>query len=271
MKTRFLRHSASSYASLKRHNSQFDFARRRALRVFKSNAIYSFIPKNACSTLRLSIAIDNGAIKTPDDFGWIHQNNATFSAELADLITADYTFVVLRCPYRRLASVYLDKIVGRTGTAWQLHATLNYTIDLDEFTFTDFVKVLQNKKIRTSDIHWQEQVDFLIYEEYDDYFCLEEFEQVASQLKQKINLNVVDARGLTKHGSDRYMILDENEDFSTTNPLDILFLLKKEGKYPHPKSLFTEELRAIVEDCYKDDIKLYCSLFDPANLLFGDA
>ncbi|NER52069.1 MAG: sulfotransferase family protein, partial [Symploca sp. SIO1A3] len=224
MKTRFLLHAASSYQSLKHHNPQFNFAKRHALRLFKSNAIYSFIPKNACSTLRLSLAIDNGVIKNTDDFQWIHNNNDTFSAELADLATADYTFVVLRCPYRRLASVYLDKIVGWKFSARQLQKALKGAIDLNEVTFTDFVKELKKQEIRTCDIHWREQVDFLIYEEYDDYFCVEDFEKVVSQLKQKIDLKVIDARNLTKHGSDQYILIDENEDFSRTRSLDILYL-----------------------------------------------
>jgi len=269
MKTRFLLHSASSYKSLKRHNLSFNFAKRHALRLFKSNAIYSFIPKNACSTLRLSLAIDNGVIKTTDDFQWIHNNNDTFSAELADLATADYTFVVLRCPYKRLASVYLDKIVGQTFSARQLQKALKDSINLEKLTFTDFVKELKEKEIRKCDIHWREQVDFLIYEEYDDYFCLEDFEKTVIQLKQKIGLQVIDARSLTKHGSDQYILLDENEDFSQTNSLDILYL-KKKGHCPHHKSLFNEEVREIVEDCYKDDIKLYSSIFGTHNLLFSE-
>ena len=270
MKARFLRYSASSYKPLKKQNSQFDFSRKHALCLFRSNAIYTFIPKNACSTLRLSLAVENGVIKTPDDFGWIHSNNGTFSAELADLIRADYTFVVLRCPYKRLASTYLDKIVGRTGTAWQLKAALRHSINLDEFTFSDFVQALKSEKTRKSDIHWREQVDFLVYEEYDDYFCLENFEYAVSRLKEKIDFNIIDARSFTKHGTDRYKILDENEDFSTTNPIDLLFLLKKDGHCPHPKSLYNQELREIVKDCYGEDIKLYSSLFGISNLLFPE-
>ncbi len=273
MKIRFLRHSTSSYKSLLRQNPQFDLARRHALRLFRSNAIYSFIPKNACSTLRLSLAIDNGAIKKPDEFGWVHHNNGTFSAELVDLITANYTFVMLRCPYKRLASAYLDKIVGRTAVAWQLQTTLRYSIDLDKFTFSDFVKELRKEEIRKSNIHWREQVDFLVYEEYDDYFCLEDFEYAVSQLKQKIDLNVIDARGLTKtkHSTDQYKILDKNLDFSQTNPLDILFLLKKDGNCPHPKSLYNQELKEIVEDCYREDIELYSAMFKTSNLLFPES
>ena len=268
METRFLRHSSATYSSLKRRNPQFDFARRHALRLFRSNAIYSFIPKNACTTLRLSLAISNGVIKTPDDFNWIHNNNDTFSAELADLAIANYTFVVLRCPYRRLVSAYLDKIVDRTAAAWDLQNTLKRSINLDKFTFVDFVKELKKKFIRKSNIHWREQIDFLIYEQYDDYFCLEEFESAVNQLKQKIDLKVIDARNLTKHGSDQYTLLGESESFFTVSPLDILFL-KRKGTYPHPKSLFNEELIEIVQVCYKDDVELYASIFGDSKLLFS--
>jgi hypothetical protein len=92
-------------------NAAHQFAARHALSIYGARAIYSFIPKNGCSTLRFSVACANGCIDGPSDIDWIHSNNLTFSATLHELVTAQYTFTVLRCPYSRLASVYLDKIV----------------------------------------------------------------------------------------------------------------------------------------------------------------
>ena len=47
-------------------NAEHAFAERHALNVYKSNSIYSFIPKNACSTLRLSLAVANGVVTDGD-------------------------------------------------------------------------------------------------------------------------------------------------------------------------------------------------------------
>ena len=84
-----------------------------ALKIYKTGAIDTFIPKNACSTMRLSVAIANCCIADASGFEWIHNNNDTFRANLEDLIRATYTFVILRDPFVRLASCFLDKIVPR--------------------------------------------------------------------------------------------------------------------------------------------------------------
>ncbi len=48
---RALRYSTSTNLSLKRGNPQHAFAASNALCFYPQNAIYTFIPKNACSSL----------------------------------------------------------------------------------------------------------------------------------------------------------------------------------------------------------------------------
>ena len=81
---RLFRFARTSHAGL-HANARHQLAAGHALRIYHSNAIYSFIPKNACSTMRLSLAIANCCIRDAADFNWIHQNNATFSANLEAL------------------------------------------------------------------------------------------------------------------------------------------------------------------------------------------
>ena len=116
MPNRTLKNSSSSYANLNQ-NPSFKFANNHALMIYNSDALYTFIPKNACSTMRLSLAMANGCISDTKDYNWIHKNNATFVVNLVEIIKAKYTFVILRDPFRRLASVYIDKIVDRTVEA----------------------------------------------------------------------------------------------------------------------------------------------------------
>src|SRR5918999_530628 len=120
MGIRTLRYAGASTKPLAQ-NIQHAWAQQYALKVYRANAIYSFIPKNACSTMRLSLALANGCIKSAAEFNWIHHNNPTFRATLQDLAIADYTFVILRCPYARLASCFLDKFVGKYPVAWQFY------------------------------------------------------------------------------------------------------------------------------------------------------
>ena len=156
---RVLNYATQTYGPLP-NNPDHRFASSYALQFYASNAIYTFIPKNACSTLRLSLAIANGCIESTADFNWIHQNNQTFRADLPSLITASYTFTVLRCPYARLASVYLDKIVGRDLDAWNLLDLLKREIEIEALTFERFILSLTRPPIRRGNIHWRPQVDF---------------------------------------------------------------------------------------------------------------
>ena len=101
-------------------NQAHQFALRHAIRIFGSNAVYTLVPKNGCSTLRLSIALANGCIEEPSRVNWIHANNQSFPATTESAFLADYTFVVVRCPFERLYSAFMDKIVNIDVESWNL-------------------------------------------------------------------------------------------------------------------------------------------------------
>lgn len=264
---RFLKHTTFNFGPLS-HNPRYNFARNHALSIYGAEAIYSFIPKNACSTLRTSIAYANGCIESADDFNWIHKNNATFNASLSELAKAKYTFAILRCPYSRLASVYLDKIVSKNVVAWNLFDLMERTIDLDDLSFSDFVKCLESMPVRIGEIHWRQQSDFLVYKEYDDYFCLSEFQHAVVELDKKISLKIIDARSLTNHGIDQLKLID-SECFAYT-PAREIAAMKKVGNCPSPHALFDERLMAEVATLYAEDFALYRDVIGEKGLLFSN-
>ncbi|MCP4061195.1 MAG: sulfotransferase family protein [Pseudoalteromonas sp.] len=248
-------------------NGMHQFCMNYAMNIFEQDAIYTFIPKNACSTLRLSVALSNGCIRSIEHVNWIHANNQTFKPSLKEAATAKYKFVVLRCPYRRLASVFLDKFVAKEPDAWLYRDVRNREVNLDDLTFEQFVKSLAAQVIRVANIHWRPQNHFLLYDEYDDYFALENFDEAITTLKQKINFDVVDARHLTQHGTDKLEKVDD-KNYSQTSVFDIA-VLKRQGKCPSYSSLFTTELVNLVKQAYIDDISLYISRCDKRDLLFN--
>ncbi|MDE0950290.1 MAG: sulfotransferase family 2 domain-containing protein [Halioglobus sp.] len=251
---RIFRYSRKNYGKLSANN-QHSFAQRHALNIYSSDSIYSFIPKNACSTMRTSLAIANGCIKDNSDFNWIHQNNDTFTANLSELAKAKYSFAILRCPFSRLLSVYLDKIVDRNNAAWRYVDLHHKKIGLEDITFEFFVKSMCKKRIRDADIHWRPQINFLVYEEYDDYFAFEDFPKLTETLQDKIGLELVDARPLTKHGTDGYRKLSKKEPYRL-GPLELL-AYKNGGAMPTLETMYNDELVACVERAYKSDIALY--------------
>jgi len=266
MKKRQLNYAAASYISLFK-NAQHQFAQAFALRIYRSDSVYSFIPKNACSTMRVSLAMANGCIDNIADYNWIHCNNDTFKADLASLIQAKYTFVILRCPFARLASAYLDKIVDTTGVAWELYDAVQRKIEIEEMTFRVFVNTITKTNVLRSNIHWQPQMDFLVYKDYDDYFNLETFATAKATIETKAEIEIVDARKLTRHGIDRFELVGE-ENYADYLP-EAIRSMKKTGKAPKPAALYDDELIAKVSEIFKKDIVLYKSLFGDKNLMFS--
>jgi hypothetical protein len=254
-RSRLLKYAGSDDGNLQL-NLRHQVAASHALNIYGSGTIYTYIPKNACSTMRLSLAIANGCIADASRIEWIHENNDTFRADLRDLVCAIYTFVVLRDPFARLASCFLDKIVSQKRPAQRLRELAMSGLNLDTITFADFVDFLCEPAVLAGNIHWRPQTDFLVYEHYDDYFSVENFAAAAAAIRVRAGLEVVDARPLTAHGLDRYCLLPAQADHSTT-PVQEIARLKRHGDCPDPRSLYTPSLVDTVARLYAADLLLY--------------
>lgn len=261
---RRLRYSATSTETLEK-NARHAYAARWALSLYDAGAVYSLIPKNGCSTLRLSLAVANGAIEGPEEINWIHHNNFTFTASLGELLTARYTFAILRCPFARLASCYLDKIVGRNFPFWKLDHLTGRERDPNDWTFRRFIEALADDEVREGDEHWRPQHDFLVYETYDDLFDLADFGTMKRTLAEKTDLTLIDARPYTRHGIDGLARIEGSGP--DTGPLDLL-VMRAAGKVPEPRTLFDEEVIARVEELYADDLALVRRHF-PQSVMFA--
>lgn len=263
--SRKLNHISGTLSNLK-NNNDFQHALRHTLQIFHHNAIFSFIPKNACSTMRYSIAIANEFINGENDINWIHNNNQTFNADLKSLITSAYTFVILRCPFTRLASTFLDKFVTQSPDAFRYYAISNRTINLLHLTFRQFVKSLSKPSILKHNIHWRPQVDFLIYENYDDYFAIENFKHIEVSLQEKIGFQIKDARPLTKHAIASLTTINENEINSDMSVIELMNL-KNDGKIVSYRSLYDNNIYNLASKLYNMDIQLYNNKFGSDSLM----
>ena len=263
--TGLLRHARHELVRLD-NNPAHTFAAGHALMHYASGAVYSFIPKNGCSTMRYSLAIANNCITSPEDWMWIHPNNSTFAANLPDLVRAPFSCVILRCPHARLASVFLDKIVDKTPELWQLYRLSGDGFDPDTLTFRDFVNMIAQDDILTANVHWRPQVDFLIYETYSQVFALEAFGTAVKTLKDEINLDIRDARKLTRHGTDG-VTLQKSSLFSDM-PLSKLSDMKRGGTLPARILLYDDGLAHLVAEVYAEDMTLYDTYLDSKQLTF---
>lgn len=266
MAGRLLRYAGADIGPLPK-NKAHRFAADHALVAYASGAVYSFIPKNACTTLRVSLALANGCIATPDDWTWIHLNNATFRATLRDLATAPVTFVILRCPHARLASVFLDKVVGRRPEFWRLYAADRDRPDPEALTFRAFVTLLEDPELFDHDMHWRPQTDFLVYADYDLWIPLERFADHGAALADRAGVPIVDARGLAGHGTDG--LTPQSGAFADT-PLYRLAEMRRAGKVPRHAALYDADLALRVAGLYAEDGALYRKRFGPDDMLFPE-
>lgn len=262
---RLLRYAAASNGPLA-DNRQHQFAAQFALEIFEPRAIYSLIPKNACSTLRFALSRANGAISNLDQINWIHENTHTFRAGLRELATATYTFVVLRCPFRRLASAFLDKIVGRYPPFWRAFPQSREQVDPGRITFRDFTNRICAPGGVGTDVHWRRQTDFLVYQDYDDWFCLKDFAKARNTLKNRIGLDITDTRPALTHDQTRGAATHTGP--LADLPITDLAALQQAGSAPDYKMLFDTQIAERVARTYAEDIALYADRFGTRGLLF---
>ena len=252
LKNARLKHSQVNENSLHNWSSNY------ALSIYPINSVYTFIPKNACSTLRFSIAIANGFIKDLKDIQWIHNNNSTFKSTQREVALASFTFVVLRCPYTRIASCFLDKIVDEVIS---FNDEMGKKVSLN---FYEFLLHINSQQPSEREQHWRNQSDFLHYEKYDEYFSLELFSEAIASLAAH-GLKVHDTRESINHGISNLKAVDG--DFSKMKAEQIK-KMKEEGSAPNYKSMFSKVEIDLVNEIYKDDMNLYKSHFGESELLF---
>lgn len=241
------------------NNAPFQFAKKHALNIYKYKAIYSFIPKNGCTTLRASLATTNGFIEkghlSQKNINWVHNNTYTFSANLDELISCQYKFTVLRCPYDRLVSLFLDKFVDKTQVAWNFYKQSNNHHDLNYLTFSQFIDYLHgHPKIMNGNIHWRKQNDFLIYTHYDDYFNFDNFKHIEDSLLKKFPIQFVDARNITHHGRDKLKEINNKTYFESS--CNELLNLKLNGFIPSTESMLSNKIKQQIDDLYYIDFEL---------------
>jgi hypothetical protein len=261
-------------------NRNEQFARNHTLAIRPAGAVYTFIPKNACSTLQYSVAIANGRSIERSAPPKASKSVEGLYANAEEIRNAKYAFVVLRCPYRRAASAFLDKIVSEKSrgrdilTSSPMRKLLvrlgikdNRLIDdtVLSLTFSGFLSILRDRDSGRIDHHFRPQGDFLLSRSYDDFFCVEAMETMAATLRQKIAFDIADHSWHMKHH-----ITKLNRSNVTASELTVaeLLELKRKGVAPSYDALYSEPARRLVGEVYSRDIDLYARKLGAESLLF---
>ena len=265
---RVLRHTPGTINALA-VNGAHKLAANHALIHYCSGAVFTFIPKNACTSLRVSLALANGAIASLDDWNWVHANNTTFAASLQDLARAPQTAVILRCPFRRLASVFLDKFVSRRPEFWKLYKFERGQIDPDRLSFRAFVEWLGKSGNVNLDSHWRPQAHFLVYQQYDQVFCMDDMDAFSTFFKAVTDQDFVDSRPFSGHETSGFAP-SASDSHADTGLLELM-VEKTQGRLPRAEDLYDDVLIDKVTRLYAEDLRLYEAHIGVSGLLFPDA
>lgn len=258
------------------------FARRHALLIRSSGAVCTYIPKNGCSTLRYSVAVANGRPEDAATLAYIHTDIADLLARGRDLADCPYSFVILRCPYRRIASSFFDKAAAAHSRARSLYvrrprlfrpspgsasgkaAAAIVHEKIMALTFVDFLALLQTRRRETIDHHFRPQSDFLLPRGYDDYFALERLSLATPKLRENANLPIIDGGN---HVISRLKkVTVDAAELTIAGLMD----LKASGCTPTYESFFNDASRQAVETFFSSDLALYKTHFGSSDLLFTD-
>ena len=239
-------------------NQDHEFAIKHTLYHYKSNAVCTWIPKNGCSNLRYSVSKENGAISSVDEIEWIHRNNDCFNANTKESLKADYTFIILRNPFKRLLSFFLDKLCHpqeeqTEGSYQHAQETFNFS---ENNSFLDFINYIwENPNSIYNDEHTRPQCDFLLYRQYDDYFALEGIDAANARIYEMTGIKIDDIRDknsiFTSKGCEYTSAISSN-----TKASEIKTYLDQ-NIVPMVDNMFTQDMIKKVATLYLHDIILY--------------
>lgn len=260
---------------LKHYQYDSSIFRRGDIFYYKNIKIaYTYIPKNACTTIKKTLGFANGNLTKDDN---IHDPKGLISFSANNILNST-KLIVLRNPFKRLVSAFLDKIarpekqfIGMEGNK---HIFKSQGKKVDEInnliksnntaTFLEFVQYLSKTPDIHLDEHWRSQSSFCMLDDYDLIFPLERLEQRwNSSILSKYPIKKMDLH-TTNFGKE---VINDTNLFGSEDicllPANFIVKKLKESGLSIDKNLFfkNNEVRELFMDRFADDIFIYKNIF----------
>lgn len=251
----------------------------------KYNFIYCPIGKIASSSLKRVVVqlsdLENKAEILSLPKGYIHRYveqtltlNYKYSyQEAMELLAGDryFKFVIVRNPWERLASGYLNKFVCRRNLQKTIFAPPPYiktVIDRvyenkglksdyqKSISFKEFVNYIYLTEDEKLDGHWRPQYLHLGKTKFDFIGKLENLNADFEYLKKKLNLNIdLSWTNKTKRNNDLAIAQNNNNEahYCDLYPLELSNL----KDYPRSQQMYDPELFELVGKRYQKDIEMF--------------
>lgn len=149
---------------------------------------YSYIPKNACTTLKTSLGVANGSLEADVS---PHERERDYVTHSWHPHLNAYRFIALRDPFRRVVSAYLEKIaqpvesfardvcnsIMRNLRKLAEDEIAQAIVSGESPTFREFIRYLLIRSDERLDGHWRGQCSFFTFEKYHAIMPVEELNQ----------------------------------------------------------------------------------------------
>ena len=217
---------------------------------------YTYIPKNACSSLKRTFGRAQGWL-TADSPSAHEMRRAWWLSGLARYPRAEERIVVVRDPFDRVLSAYLNKFlrakdsVAEQAVAAGLGESIGPGATRDDVTFADFVGYLSRTPSRRLDEHWRPQHDFLL----GSYTRILRFEHLGEDTAflAARGLVVDEARG---HSTSKVQS-DVGPGWGTRTAGELGDLRRRRGVLPSRENMYDDGLRAMINERFAEDVELF--------------